>query len=381
MIKYYSYYNCGGYKDMYIGSDSLGVDATYFVPLLPVWKGRNKPGDQEKIERAEAVFHIGLISNIESYDFPHECNILFSHGGYKAIYKTLSDGTSCLCIREMDSNSRDEEGRATPFNFLFIADGEESISKLDYLAISYLNDSKQIEHIIQESISYDPILNAIKFDLQKLDELFGNEESSRIFHIPGKVIYLKAADSRIAIKELDLKKEDVDAFYNEKNIVVSGVIRYESPTISEEYSDSHDGTIECEKILKDVKSDDITEETGKDESGLIDNLKQVEQKSETGGIKTDEEKSDIEGLKSGVDKACKEVSLLSGEISSLKQLIQCGFKESEQRMSEMENLMNDINKRFDLRLNWKYFKNLSPKEIMAYLLVLIVGTVLGALLF
>lgn len=366
---------------MYIGSDSLGVGATYFVPLLPVWKGRNKPGDQEKIERAEAVSHIGLISNIESYDFPHECNILFSHGGYKAIYQTLLDGTACLCIKDIDCNSRDEEGRSTPFNFLFIADGEESISKLDRLAIAYLNNSKQIENVIQESISYDPILNAIKFDLQKLNELYDNEESSRISHIPGKVIYLKAADSRIAIKELDLKKEDVDAFYNEKNIVVSGVIRYESPTISEEYSDSHDETIECKKIPKDVKSDDITEETGKEESGLIDNLKQVEQKSETDGIKTDEEKSDIEGVKTGVDKACNEVSLLSGEISSLKQLIQSRFIESEQRMSEMKNLMNDINKRFDLRLNWKYFKNLSPKEIMAYLLVLIVGTVLGALLF
>lgn len=381
MIKYYSYYNCGGYKDMFIGSDSLGVGATYFVPLLPVWKGRNKPGDQEKIERAEAVSHIGLISNIKSYDFPHECNILFSHGGYKAIYKTLSDGTTCLCIREMDSNSRDEEGRATPFNFLFIADGEESISKLDYLAISYLNDSKQIENMIQESISYDPILNAIKFDLQKLDELFDNEESSRIFHIPGKVIYLKAADSRIAIKELDLKKEDVDAFYNEKNIVVSGEIKYGLQEINEDSSDSQNKAIESENLANDVDSDDTKGETREVESEHVENFNTDEFKSDMDGLNTDGIKSDLDDLNTDIDKVYNEVSHLSEEMSSLKQLMQKGLNESNQKFSLMENLVSDINKRFDLRLNWKYFKNLSPKEIMVYLLVLIVGIVLGALLF
>lgn len=366
---------------MYIGSDSLSVDATYFVPLLPVWKGRNKPGDQEKIERAESVAHIGLISKIKSYDFPHECNILFSHGGYKAIYKTLSDGMSCLCIREMDSNSRDEEGRATPFNFLFIADGEESIRRLDHLAIAYLNDSKQIENVIQESISYDPILNAIKFDLQKLNELLVNENSSRIFHIPGKVIYLKAADSRIAIKELEIKKEDVGAFYNENSIIVSGEIKYGSQEINEDSSDSQNKAIESENLANDVDSDDTKGETREVESEHVENFNTDEFKSDMDGLNTDGIKSDLDGLKTDIDKVYNEVSHLSEEMSSLKQLMQKGLNESNQKFSLIENLVSDINKRFDLRLNWKYFENLSPKEIVAYLLVLIVGIVLGTLLF
>ena len=380
MIKYYSYYNCGGYKDMYIGSDSLNVDATYFVPLLPVWKGRNKPGDQEKIERAEAVAHIGLISNIKSYDFPHECNILFSHGGYKAIYKTLSDGTSCLCIREMDSNSRDEEGRATPFNFLFIADGEKSIRKLDHLAIAYLNDSKQIENIILESISYDPILNAIKFDLQKLNELYDNEESSRISHIPEKVIYLKAADSRIAIKELDLKKEDVDAFYDENNIVVYGEIKLR--TMNEGSSDSQNVTIERDDSANDFKKDDCTEKTRKAESEQhVDNLKKDGNQSETNKVMTDKTTYTVDDLKADIDKVNYEVSHLFEEINSLKQLMQNGLNESNQKFSLMENLMSDINKRFDFRLNWKFFENLSLKEIIVFLIVFVGGVTLGTLLF
>lgn len=364
---------------MYIGSDSLGVDATYFVPLLPVWKGRNKPGDQEKIERAEAVSHIGLISNLMSYGFPHECNILFSHGGYKAIYQTLLDGTACLCIKDIDCNSRDEEGRSTPFNFLFIADGEESISKLDRLAIAYLNNSKQIEYVIQESISYDPILNAIKFDLQKLNELYDNEESSRISHIPEKVIYLKAADSRIAIKELDLKKEDVDAFYDENNIIVYGEIKLR--TMNEGSSDSQNVTIERDDSANDFKNNDCTEKTRKAESEHGNNLKKDGNQSETNKVMTDKTIYTVDDLKADIDKINNEVSHLSEEITSLKQLMQNGLNESNQKFSLMENLMSDINKRFDFRLNWKYFENLSLKEIIVFLIVFVGGVTLGALLF
>ena len=55
MIRYYTYYSCGGYKDLFIGSDVDQADASYFIPLLNVWKKSDKPGMAEKIKRAEML--------------------------------------------------------------------------------------------------------------------------------------------------------------------------------------------------------------------------------------------------------------------------------------------------------------------------------------
>ena len=38
MIKYYAYYNFGGYKDFYLGSQEEGIPSKYFLPLLAVYE-------------------------------------------------------------------------------------------------------------------------------------------------------------------------------------------------------------------------------------------------------------------------------------------------------------------------------------------------------
>ena len=38
MIRYFTYYSCGGYKDIYVGSDNDSSPASYFIPLLNDWK-------------------------------------------------------------------------------------------------------------------------------------------------------------------------------------------------------------------------------------------------------------------------------------------------------------------------------------------------------
>ena len=75
------------------------------------------------------------------------------------------------------------------------------------------------------------------------------------------------------------------------------------------------------------------------------------------------------------------MSQLSEEIDTLKQLQQVGINESNQKFSQIEFLISDVSKRLDFRLNWEYFKNLSPKEIFAHLVALIVGVALGILIF
>ena len=35
MLRYYSYYSVGGYKDFYLGSNADQFDASYYLSLLP----------------------------------------------------------------------------------------------------------------------------------------------------------------------------------------------------------------------------------------------------------------------------------------------------------------------------------------------------------
>lgn len=53
MIRYYTYYSCGGYKDLYIGADTDLVDARYFVPLLNVWKKVRNRKWQKRLREQE----------------------------------------------------------------------------------------------------------------------------------------------------------------------------------------------------------------------------------------------------------------------------------------------------------------------------------------
>lgn len=223
MIRYFTYYSCGGYKDIYIGSDKDSASESYFVPLLNIWKKNDKLADAEKIKRAESVQQVELITKNNSAGFPSECNLMFSHGGYNAIYRTLSDGRVCLCIRDIPNVTKDEEGRDIPFNFLFVADGKESIEKLDGLALEYLNRSKDINGLIANAISYDYIINGVKFDLKKLDILVSTNynNSLRVCHEAGLVDYLIVSSRHqvsMALKEQSLDAKMVKSLWDSDGI-------------------------------------------------------------------------------------------------------------------------------------------------------------------
>lgn len=56
MLRYYSYYSVGGYKDFILGTSEEKQEATYYLPLLPVLEERAKTDedaaklfDQQKI--------------------------------------------------------------------------------------------------------------------------------------------------------------------------------------------------------------------------------------------------------------------------------------------------------------------------------------------
>lgn len=391
MIRYYTYYNCGGYKDLYVGSDSMKVDATYFVPLLPVWRNRRAPGDSEKIAKAEAVTQVELITNTDLCGFPHECNVLFSHAGYKAIYMTLQDGTACFCIRDIDELSRDEENRRTPFNFLFIAEGQDSIKKLDSLALSYLDDSTGVEDIIRKSISYDPIVNGIKFSLNSLDELFINGINLCIRHVPGRVAYLKTYNTHVALNELSINANNVDAFYDGKNNILEGKLlsySHEKPAAGAEEQETVPVTVIEESTDNEPA---VCAEPEDDKPAIQDNTAEVnveQQKTSVVGEPLDVAHAKEENEKEAdVLEILKRLSITSKDVDALKERIYALLKVIDKNFSHIEDLLNEIkndceseSKHLNI-ISGKLLTKPSFKQTTKYLTALIVGLILGILLF
>ena len=123
MLKYYSYYNVGGYKDMFLGDSSMNAKETYYLPLLAIWKKKAASGDtdaESKVKSIADLPKIQLLSSKDSLGLPKEAELMFSHGGYKVISTIGSNGESILAIRDIESDSKDESGRTIPFLLVIV---------------------------------------------------------------------------------------------------------------------------------------------------------------------------------------------------------------------------------------------------------------------
>lgn len=228
MIRIYGYYSCGGYKDMYLGNSEENKIATYFLPLLPVLKRKNRPEDAEKISGLESLPKIELIHHDNRRGFPEEANIMFSHGGYLNIYRTLKNGEACLAIRDLESATKDEEGRATPFNLLLVADSQPSIKTLDSVALYCANHNEDSKVILSSLFSYDPEANGIKFNLQEILKWMGGIDTTIEFnHYPDIIHYIIIASEsqiQISINEQNLSQQKIERFLNTKGEIISGFL-------------------------------------------------------------------------------------------------------------------------------------------------------------
>ncbi len=213
MIKIYGYYSCGGYKDMYLGNSDNCADCTYYLPLLPMIKNRNKAEDADKIEKLEQLSPIHIITNDKHYGFPSECNTLFSHGGYVAIYKTLSNSDTCFALKDIPSTDKDEMGRYIPFNILLIANDSESKSKLENFAFYAKDNYNECIEFCTKLFSYDYIVNGIKFDLPAIIDKIKSlpNYNFKPKYINNHLIYLmihSVANIEIAFREQKLSRNN-----------------------------------------------------------------------------------------------------------------------------------------------------------------------------
>lgn len=236
MIRLYAFYSVGGYKDMYLGSLSQEASSTYYLPLLFIIKKRNNPQEQEHIAALEKLPRVEIINQHNDWGFPDECNKLFSHGGYTIIYKTLRDGMSCLAIRNLTGSMRDEEGRSTPFNLLFIAENEEDNYTLDKVALYCKDHSQEISSVLSPTIVYDAFVNGLRVDLQNIyNWICSLPNTTPLLHNANRVNYVMVSNEQmidIVVKEQKLSDILIDAIFQDNGDKLQGSLKYAQAPIN-----------------------------------------------------------------------------------------------------------------------------------------------------
>ena len=170
MLKYYSYYSVGGYKDFMLGDSESKEEATFYFPLLPVLEERaqNDSEAAKQVADLKALPEIKQLSTENSYGLPSSANVLFSHAGYKLIYKHLEGDRYALALRDISQNTKDETGRTIPFLFVIVGDSAD-IRTLDILAAYMACNVKQVEKILSQLLYMDMEKNGLRFELAKLN--------------------------------------------------------------------------------------------------------------------------------------------------------------------------------------------------------------------
>lgn len=171
MLKYYSYYNVGGYKDMFLGDSSMKADKTYFLPLLPVWKKKAASGDKELTAKVESLGNlpsIKIVTGEECYGLPHSAKTLFSHGGYKVLLTSSDSGETIFAIRDIESSSKDESGRAIPFLLVVVGSSDNDKKTLEKVAAYASSHLDTFSKKISSLFSYDSEKNGLAFALAPL---------------------------------------------------------------------------------------------------------------------------------------------------------------------------------------------------------------------
>lgn len=171
MIKYYAYYNHGGYKDFYLGSIQDEDEAKYYLPLLNIHEQSlidNPDEDLSKeVEHQKLLPKLVVLSdNTIEYNYPNAARSLMSHAGYKLLYRQFSN-TIVLAIRDIPG-SLDGYGRKTPYNVMFFGDREDR-KALDILAEYIRHNTSSFENFLNTIFEDDLTENGLKVHLQELN--------------------------------------------------------------------------------------------------------------------------------------------------------------------------------------------------------------------
>ena len=228
MIRIYSYYNHGGFKDMYLGTFDEDVEVKYFIPLYKVYEKRlaENPNDKksaDKITLWSSLVQLKELNEKSSEAYPQDASIVISHSGYKVMLKQLQNGTTLLAIRDIPGHA-DEFNRPSPFAVMLIGDGKQEYKNLCRLA-DYLKSEENLslfETFCSGVFEHDIKVNALQFHFKEFvsevkdiiskheikEEKFINDRKVKLIVVPET---LKAID---AIREQGLTKYDIELLYD-----------------------------------------------------------------------------------------------------------------------------------------------------------------------
>lgn len=226
MIKFYAYYNYGGYKDFYLGTISDVDEYKYFLPLLNVYEQTLK--DKQDDELYARVKHqrdlpkiIALSDFTEQYNYPDAAKIMMSHSGYKILYKKVDSAHYVLAIRDI-SGSADNYGRRTPFNVMMIGDKGEDKTQLDYIAEYARQNLMDFETFLNTLFENDFEENGLKVRMKELNTKINHIISNRMelpdYYMQNKdvplIVLSRGMRLASAVKEQNISKHDIAVCYN-----------------------------------------------------------------------------------------------------------------------------------------------------------------------
>ena len=222
MIKFYAYYNHGGYKDFYLGSQTENVDFKYFLPLLNVHEHALKDNYDEElhknVERQKSLPKLVALSDQTiSYNYPSGARVMMSHSGYKLLYRQIKQ-QYILAIRDI-SGKTDSYGRQSPFNVMIIGDSEEDIKHLDSISEYIRSNIFTFEEQVSSFFENDFVENGLRFNFKAFNTL--------LYEIVSKNLSLPIDNKlNLPIRLLIIPSSTkIDKALNEQSIMLNDILQ------------------------------------------------------------------------------------------------------------------------------------------------------------
>ena len=218
MIRYYAYYNHGGYKDFYLGSNEDSDFSRYFLPLLSVYENDDRMVDKVK-EWKELPSIINLSTDTSEYNYPKAARVMMSHAGYKLQYRII-DNKGVFALRDIQG-SKDSYGRNCPFVMMMVADTDDEKKILRTLCSYIWKNLDESETLLSKLFVNDFEVNGLRFNLGEWNDVISRiivTAEDCIDENPYNrpvILFVSPSDIRFsaAFEEQQITKNDVSVAY------------------------------------------------------------------------------------------------------------------------------------------------------------------------
>lgn len=193
MLKYYSYYSVGGYKEFFLGDFENNAEYTYYFPLMSILEDESKNTESvvERVEKLKSLPKIEQLSENNTFGLSKLAQTLFTEDGYKLIYRHLEGEISALAIRDVSNNATDDMGKPIPFLFVITGEGRKDVQNLDLLAAYMANNLTKAQASIAGFIGMNNELNGLEFSLSQcnawVNDILKEQQTKNVITTEGTV--------------------------------------------------------------------------------------------------------------------------------------------------------------------------------------------------